>query len=207
MPTTPPTTPPTPTLYRHEPHPHTPQNVNARLAETSARHMATSAHEHGATPSWRLRAAAANERIAVWLTRHTGTMACAYLFAGIGIGSLIGVFTNNAILAAICGSLSSYFLQLVLLPVLAVGSNVLSRHAELQADEQFHATQRTLHESQQTVRHLDAQDAELLRQTAMLTRLIAHLLPDTETPDASPVEAKPPVTTPVKRSRSRRTHA
>lgn len=177
-------TPPT-TLYRHEPHPHTPQNVNERLAETSARHAARSARDHGATPSWRLRIAAANERIAVWLTKHTGTMLCAYLFAGIGIGSLVGVFTNNTVLAAICGSLSSYFLQLVLLPVLAVGSNVLSRHAELQADEQFHATQRTLHESQQTVKHLDAQDVELLRQTAMIARLIAHLLPADELPDGA----------------------
>lgn len=61
------------TLYRHEPHPHVPQNVNERLAETSARHIARSARDHGAAPSWRLRMAEANERIAVWLTQHVGS--------------------------------------------------------------------------------------------------------------------------------------
>lgn len=62
-----------------------------------------------------------NETIAVALTARVGTMAAAYLFAAIGIGSLIGVFTGNVFLALLFGSISSYFLQLVLLPVLAVG--------------------------------------------------------------------------------------
>ncbi len=162
-------------LYTHTPHPYAPQNANARHAsERSARLVAQT--------GWRRQVAQGNERLAVWLTTHIGTMATAYLFAGIGIGSLVGVFTNNTFLAALFGSISSYFLQLVLLPILSVGQNVLSRHAELQADEQFHATQRTLHENEQIARHLDAQDAELLRQTTLLTQLL--------TQDATPAPAR-----------------
>lgn len=71
-----------------------------------------------------------NERVAVWTTEHVGTMQCAYLFAGIGIGSLVGVLTNNIVLALVCGSVSSYILQLVLLPVIMVGQKVQQRQSD-----------------------------------------------------------------------------
>lgn len=90
--------------------------------------------------------ASLNTRIAVWLTEHIGTMLCAYVFAVIGIGSLIGVFANNMFLTLLFGSVSSYFLQLVLLPILAVGNNVLSKHNELMAEEQLRTTQKSSHE-------------------------------------------------------------
>ncbi len=161
-------TPPRSTLYTHTSHPHTPRNANERQQEERQAHIA-------AQSGWRAGITAFNVRLAVWLTTHTGTMATAYIFAGIGVGSLVGVFTNNTFLAALFGSISSYFLQLVLLPILSVGQNVLSRHAELQADEQFHATMRTLHDLEQVAHHLDAQDSELLRQTEMLKALVQQL--------------------------------
>jgi hypothetical protein len=142
-------------LYTHEKHPHTPRNPNARHAQ-----------EHAA--------AGLNATIAIWLTKHVGTMACAYVFAGIGIGSLVGVFTGSVFLAALFGSVSSYFLQLVLLPVLSVGQNVLSRHSELMAEEMYHNTLRLLHENAEAAKHLAAQDAELLKQTALLVQLHAE---------------------------------
>lgn len=177
------------TLYQHQPHAHTPQNVNERHAAERA--------ASAARPGWRGHLSAFNERLAVWLTQHTGTMTCAYVFFGIGMGSLVGVFTGNVFLASLFGSVSSYVLQLVLLPVLSVGQNVLARHAELQADEQFHATQRTLHESQQMMRHLDAQDAELLRQTCLLESLLSA----TQSPAPAAVPAVP--STPAKPKRAR----
>jgi hypothetical protein len=165
--TTQPTTPRR--LFAHTPHPHVPQNVNAM-------HQA----EHAAA-GW-------NTRLAVALTNASGTMICTYLFACIGIGSLVGVFTNNPILAAACGAISSYFLQLVFLPVLQTGTKVLNRHAELQADEEFSMTEHLLHDNAQLIGHLDAQDQELLRQTQLLTAiqteqgkqlatLLTHLIP------------------------------
>jgi hypothetical protein len=173
------------TLYTYALPTHTPRNANERQREER---QARIAHPGG----WRSRLGSINEQLAVWLTKHTGTMLCAYIFAGIGVGSLVGVFTNNTFLAALFGSISSYFLQLVLLPILSVGQNVLSRHAELQADEQFHATMRTLHDIEQVARHLDAQDMELLRQTDLLTSLVQR--PgglSTTTPTASPAAAPP----------------
>lgn len=132
------------TLYQHIPHPHIPRNVNALHRE-------------------RLAMAGFNTHVAVWLTKNTGTMLCAYLFAGIGVGSLIGVFTGNVFLAALFGSISSYFLQLVLLPIISVGQNVLNQHQELQADEMFNITQRDDHQILEIVKHLDAQDTVLLQ--------------------------------------------
>jgi hypothetical protein len=83
-----------------------------------------------------------NERIGVWVTRHVGTMMCAYLFTIIGIASLIGAFTNNAQLVLIFGGISSYFIQLVLLPIIMVGTQVQSKHDAARADLQFEMEQR-----------------------------------------------------------------
>ena len=64
-------------LFRHQPHEYEPRNVNQlQAAEQAGRGF--------------------NTRLAVALTKYTGTMWTAYLFAGIGIGSLVGVITDNA---------------------------------------------------------------------------------------------------------------
>lgn len=138
-------------LFHHEPHQHQPRNINQVHKE----------EQQGF-----------NTRLAVWLTRNVGTMACAYLFAVIGIAGLIGAFTNNVTLVLIFGSISSYFLQLVLLPVILVGGNVLNRHQELQAEETFQTSQHSFHDIEQIMQHLSAQDAELLRHAKMLERLL-----------------------------------
>ena len=123
-------------------------------------------------------AAGFNTRVAVWLTKNVGTMQCAYVFAGIGIGSLVGVATGNVVLAAVFGSISSYFLQLVLLPILSVGQNVLGRHQELQADEMFKTSQRSFNDIEEIMAHLSAQDEELLRQTRLLLQLAGQPAPE-----------------------------
>ena len=71
-----------------------------------------------------------NERIAKWVTEHVATMTCAWIFLAIGIGSLIGVVTGNTTLALLFGAVSSYILQLVLLPIIMVAQK---GHAEAQA--------------------------------------------------------------------------
>lgn len=148
------TTAPT-SLYTHTAHPHTPRNIN---------------EQHKAEQT------GFNQHVAVWLTTHVGSMLCAYLFAGIGVGSLVGVFTNNLFLAALFGSVSSYFLQLVLLPILAVGTSVLSRHSELQADEMFATSQHSFADIEQIAAHLCAQDAKILELEAINQRQLALLL-------------------------------
>lgn len=116
-----------------------------------------------------------NARIAVWLTEHVGSMMTAYLFAAIGIGSLVGVFTGNTFLALLFGSLSSYFLQLVLLPILSVGQNVLNEHNELIAEEQYETTMKSYHDLEAILTHLDAQDARIGEMDARLLAILEKL--------------------------------
>jgi len=128
-------------LFEHRPHPHQPRNVNeVHQAERLS----------------------LNDRIAVFISRNVGTMMCAYVFAGIGIASLVGALTANALLALTFGALSSYFLQLVLLPIIMVGQNVQARHSELMAAESYHATMKTCDDSEQIMAHLSAQDEQLM---------------------------------------------
>jgi uncharacterized membrane protein len=141
-------------LFRNEPHQHQPRNVN-RLHQAE------------------LAASGFNTRLAVALTKSVGTMWTAYIFmvlAIIGLFGLLGWLNPFTFLLATW--VSQQFLQLVLLPVIMVGQNVLGRKAELLADEQFRTTMSTYHDIEQIMQHLSAQDAELLRQAKMLVHLL-----------------------------------
>lgn len=141
-------------LFHHEPHQHQPRNVNQIHAEERA--------DGGL-----------NEKVAILLTKSVGTMWTAYTFAVIaivGLFAILGVFTP--IVALLVAWASQTLIQLVLLPVIMVGQNVLGRKAELQADEAFKTTMSTYHDIEQIMQHLSAQDAELLRQARMLIHLL-----------------------------------
>lgn len=141
-------------LFHHEPRRHVPRNVNAVLKEE---------HEK----------AGFNTLLAVWLTKHVGSMWTAYTFvvlAVIGLFAILGLLSPT--IALLVAWTSQTFIQLVLLPVIMVGQNVLGRKAELQADEQFNTTMSTYHDIEEIMKHLSAQDAELLHQTKMLIHLL-----------------------------------
>ncbi len=165
-------------LYEHQSHAHVPRNPNTVHREKQE-------------------AKGFNARLAVYITTHTGTMWCAYVFFGIGIGSLVGVLTNNAILAGVFGSVSSYILQLVLLPIILDGQNIQGERQEVLAQETYETTMHNFHDTEQLILHLNAQDEELLRQTALLVRL-ASTLPGA--PPAPEVAAPTASTAPPKRS-------
>ena len=57
-------------------------------------------------------------------------MVCAYLFAVIGALGIYGAIGGNTKLVLIVGSISGYFLQLVLLPIIMVGQNVQSEASD-----------------------------------------------------------------------------
>jgi hypothetical protein len=141
-------------LFEQTIHPHIPRNVNAL-------HQAEQA------------AAGFNTRFAVGLTQRVGTMWTAYTFAVlaiIGLFAILGVLTP--VVALLVAWVSQTFIQLVLLPIIMVGQNVLGRKSELQADEQFNTTQKSYHDIEQIMQHLSAQDDELLRHTKMLIHLL-----------------------------------
>jgi len=141
-------------LFKHAAHPHQPRNVNL-------------VHEA------ELAAAGFNTRLAVGLTGRVGTMWTAYSFAVlaiIGLFAILGLL--SPLVVALVGWVSQTFIQLVLLPIIMVGQNVLGRKAELQADEQFNTTIKTYHDIEQVMAHLEAQDAELLKQSHMIIHLL-----------------------------------
>ena len=141
-------------LFHHEPRQYQPRNVNQL-------HEAEKAQ------------AGINTRIAVGLTKSVGTMWTAYIFtvlAIIGLLAILGLL--SPVVALLVAWTSQTLIQLVLLPIIMVGQNVLGRKAELQADEQFRTTVSTYHDIEQMMQHLSTQDAELLRHTKMLIHLL-----------------------------------
>jgi uncharacterized membrane protein len=149
-------------LFRHTPHLHQIRNVNLL-------HKAEQAAE------------GANTKIAIALTQTVGTMWTAYTFvllAVIGLFAILGWL--DPVVALLVAWTSQTLIQLVLLPVIMVGQNVLGRKSELQADEQFNTTMSTYHDIEQIMQHLSAQDEELLKHTEHLSTQYEELLKHTE---------------------------
>lgn len=87
-----------------------------------------------------------NSRLAVVITRAVGTMWAAYVFALIALVSLpeaLNAFLRGDTLVGITW-LSQSFLQLVLLPIIMVGQNVISASQDARA-EADHETLTALH--------------------------------------------------------------
>lgn len=140
-------------LFQHIRYIHRPQNVNALHKQ----HIADGGF---------------NLRLAVALTTIVGSMPTAYTFAVlacVGLLAILGVL--SPLVALLVAWLSQTLIQLVLLPVIMVGQNVLSKKAELQADEQYNTTIKTYHDIEQIMAHLAAQDAELLKHTVLLVQM------------------------------------
>jgi len=147
---------------------HTPRNVNRVHAAEIA-------------------AAGFNTQIAVWLTEHVGTMWTAYTFAVLAIIGLMAILgLLSPIVALLIAWISQTFLQLVLLPVIMVGQNVLGRKSELQADESYSTTMKTYADIEAVLQHLDKQDEKILAleqlikvQTDSILSIVQDLAKDT----------------------------
>jgi hypothetical protein len=103
-------------------------------------HARTADHHHGG---------AFNKKVAVGITTAVGSMWCAYVFAVLALASLPAILTQafhltvfpkwliSASLITLVAWVSSYFLQLVLLPIIIVGQNVQSEAADARAAKTF----------------------------------------------------------------------
>ena len=90
-----------------------------------------------------------NSRLGVAITTAVGSMWAAYAFAVLALGSLPAILTQafhlhvfpswliNASLIDLVAWISSYFLQLVLLPIIIVGQNVQSQAADARSAKTF----------------------------------------------------------------------
>ena len=85
-----------------------------------------------------------NAAVAVLITRVVGTMYCAYVFTVIAFIALPAALQQGSP-TVLVNWLSSNFLQLVLLPIILVGQNVISRAQDARA-EADHETLTALHE-------------------------------------------------------------
>jgi hypothetical protein len=120
------------------------------------------ARVHGTGPLGRLNAA-----IAVKITKVVGTMYCAYVFTLIALVALPAAIQQGSP-TVLVNWLSSNFLQLVLLPIIIVGQNVISAAQDARA-EADHETLTAIHQmSAQQIEILNGQNQilDLLRQRA-----------------------------------------
>jgi len=101
-----------------------------------------------------------NQRFAVLLTRVVGTMWCAYAFAVLALIALPSALASGDMLPLIQW-VSQTFIQLVMLSVIMVGQNIMSKGADARADATYKDADATFHEAEQIQRHLKAQDQAL----------------------------------------------
>ena len=127
--------------FVHQPHP--------RVAERKKSGPPKSADEH----------VGINGRVALILTTTVGTMWCAYAFGVLALVALPQALDGG--LLPIIQWVSQTFIQLVMLSVILVGQNILSRAADKRADMTYQDADATLHEAEQIQAHLKAQDEAL----------------------------------------------
>ena len=84
-----------------------------------------------------------NAAVAVRITRIVGTMYCAYVFTLVALVALPAAIEQGSV-TVLVNWLSSNFLQLVLLPIIIVGQNVISAAQDARA-EADHETLTALH--------------------------------------------------------------
>ncbi len=143
------------TLYQHTPHAHRPRDINA---------------VHRAE----LAAGGFNRKVAVGLTGVFQAMPTFWLILS---WIVLWIVANATIVRfdplpwPLLLALASVP-QLPLMIVIMVGQGLLGRKQELQAEEQFLTTQKSYHDIQEIMEHLSAQDQELLKQTALILRLL-----------------------------------
>ena len=120
---------------------------------------------HGTGPAGRF-----NTWLAVRITKIVGSMWIAYVFAAIALISLPAALASGQVIV-IVSWVAQTFLQLVLLPIIIVGQNVISASQDARA-EADHITLSTLHSiNVRQLRMLEQQEEMLKDQRAILELL------------------------------------
>ncbi len=128
--------------FQHVPHPHIAKRKQAGPPKTTDEHVGF------------------NGKVALALTTIVGTMWCAYAFAVLALVALPSAISGGSVLALVQW-LSQTFIQLVMLSVIMVGQNILSRASDKRADMTYQDADATFHESEQIQAHLLEQDAAI----------------------------------------------
>jgi hypothetical protein len=161
-------------IFEYIPHPH----VERRQAAGPPKVAAVAAQVHGPGRAGRL-----NAKIGLKITVIVGTMWTAYLFTALALISAPSAFKSGNTLIIVAW-VAQTFLQLVLLPIIIVGQNVLAAAADARAQATYDDASAVLAEARQIQEHLKAQDAAI---TEILGRVRAEIGgPDSGRPSAAP---------------------
>ena len=143
-------------VFEHIPHPHT----QARLAGSAPPPPKVDDERVGF-----------NGKLGLFLTTIVGTMWAAYLFTILALVSFPSAMrTGNSIVMV--AWIAQTFLQLVLLPIIIVGQNILGKAADKRAEQTYKDAEAILHECSQIQAHLAAQDDARAKQIADLRQLL-----------------------------------
>lgn len=140
--------------FQHVPHPHIAARKKSGPPKTTDEHVGF------------------NGKVALILTTVVGTMWCAYAF---GVLALIALPSATGSPLLLIQWVSQTFIQLVMLSVIMVGQNILSRASDKRADMTYQDADATFHESQQIQAHLLEQDAAINTMLDKVTKLEAAL--------------------------------
>ena len=114
-----------------------------------------------------------NGKLGLLVTTIVGTMWAAYLFTLVALVSLpSAIDSGNTII--IISWIAQTFLQLVLLPIIIVGQNILGKTADKRSEQTYHDAEAILHECMQIQAHLSAQDDVVTKQIADLRQLLSE---------------------------------
>ncbi len=102
-----------------------------------------------------------NTRLAVGITKAVGSMWCAYIFALIALISFPAAISSHDPII-IVGWVAQTFLQLVLLPIIIVGQNVLAAASDARA-ENDHKTLLAVHTLTAEVHDIAEQQTQILK--------------------------------------------
>ena len=145
-------------VFEHIPHPHT------------RAHMAGSAAPPPKVDDERV---GINGKLGLFLTSIVGTMWAAYLFSILAFVSFpSAIRSGNSII--IVAWIAQTFLQLILLPIIIVGQNILGKAADKRAEQTYKDAEAILHECLQIQAHLAAQDDVQSKELAELRQLIGE---------------------------------
>ncbi len=136
--------------FEHVPHPHIATRGKTGPSKTTDEHVGF------------------NGKVALILTTVVGTMWCAYAFALLALVALPSATGSPLLLIQ---WVSQTFIQLVMLSVIMVGQNILSRASDKRADMTYKDADATFHEAEQIQAHLIEQDKAI---NTMLDK-VAHL--------------------------------
>lgn len=146
-------------LYQHDIHPHVQTRVDVGPVKVADQHPDASSFQRF------------NKRLGLKITALVGTMVCAYAFLALAFVSFPGALkTGDPVV--IVAWIAQTFLQLVLLPIIIVGQNAQAEASDKRSELTFNDAEAILHSALEIQKHLEAQDAELRRQTQVLLALI-----------------------------------